>query len=325
MLNAWAVGDGGVIVMWDGMSWVTVPSPTTMNLYSVVFNSPTNGWAVGGSGTTGVILHYNGSWSEWKAVSFTGFAGETDTVNGTLYGVTISQDGMNGFAVGSNGIALYWDGTSDTWFGFPDVSPNTLRGVAMAHDSAEAWAVGDAGTIVHWDGTNWVTMTSNTVTPLYTIQMFNSSAGFAAGGSGNNGTVLMLSGTTWSPYTTFRFGGGSGTLSSSLNATIYSMDMSTSTLGWASGSDGFTMLWTGAEWDCNSNPTMGNLKGISMTHGAGIQAWAVGDGGAILAFNGTAWVPEYPILAIPILMGIGLLAVIFGKTRLFRKQAVPLK
>jgi hypothetical protein len=324
LLNAWAVGDGGVIVMWDGNSWTTVTSPTTMNLYSVVFNSPTNGWAVGGSGSTGIILHYNGTWSEWKAVSFSGFSGATDTINATLYTVTMSTDGMTGFAVGTNGIALFWDGTSNTWFGFTNVSTNTLRGVAMVHNSGDAWAVGDSGTIVHWDGTNWVTMTSNTIATLYTIQMFNTTAGFAAGGSGNNGAVLMLSGTSWSPYTTFRFGGGSGTISSTLNATIYSMDMSTTTLGWASGSDGFTMLWTGAEWDCNSNPAMGNLKGISMIHGTGIQAFAAGDGGVIVAFNGTAWIPEFPILAIPLLMGIGLLAAIFGKTRLFRKQ-IPLK
>jgi hypothetical protein len=320
MLNAWAVGDGGTILFWSGSSWSTVTSPTTMNLYSVVFDSPTDGWAVGGSGTTGIILRYNGTWSEWTAVSFSGYANATDTVNGTLYGVTVSGDGMTGFAVGSNGIALYWDGASDTWFGFTNVSTNTLRAVGMAHDSTDAWAVGDSGTIVHWDGTNWTPMTSGSTSNLYTIQMFNSTAGFAAGGAGDNGSVLMLSGTTWSPFTSFRFGGGSGALTSSLNSTVYSMTLANTTSGWACGSSGFTMYWSGSEWDCNSNPATGNLKGISMVHGNGIQAWAVGDGGTILAFNGAAWVPELPILAIPILMGIGLLAVIFGKNRLFRKQ-----
>ncbi len=49
MLNAWAVGDGGTIVHWSGSSWTTVVSPTTLNLYSVVFTNPTDGWAVGGS------------------------------------------------------------------------------------------------------------------------------------------------------------------------------------------------------------------------------------------------------------------------------------
>ena len=48
-LNAWAVGDNGIIVTWDGTQWQTVSSPTSMNLYSVTFNDVNNGWAVGGS------------------------------------------------------------------------------------------------------------------------------------------------------------------------------------------------------------------------------------------------------------------------------------
>ena len=84
-LNAWAVGDGGTIVMWDGSSWKSVTSPTTDNLYSVVFNNATDGWAVGGSNGKGVILHYNGTWAEWTRISFTGYTDQFDTVNDTLY------------------------------------------------------------------------------------------------------------------------------------------------------------------------------------------------------------------------------------------------
>jgi hypothetical protein len=318
MLNAWAVGDGGTIAMWSGSSWTTVTSPTAMNLYSVVFNNATSGWAVGGSSSQGVILYYNGTWNEWKTVSFNGQAGGTDPINSTLYGVTVTIDGMNGWIVGSNGIALNWYG--GTWYGSPSVSTNTLRSVAMYHGIDDAWAVGDSGTILHWDGAQWTTMTSNTVQPLYTISVLNSSFAMAAGGSGSTGVVLMMNSSGWSTYTNFRFGGGSGTMTSSLNSTVNSITLASATSGWACGDGGITMYWTGSEWDCNSNPTMGNLNSISMIHGgSAIQAWTVGDGGVILAFNGSNWVPELPVIAVPVVLAIGLVAALFAKAKLSKK------
>ena len=316
MLNAWAVGDGGTIAMWSGSSWTTVTSPTAMNLYSVVFNNATSGWAVGGNSNQGVILHYNGTWSEWKTVSFSGNAGGTDPINATLYGVTVSSDGMSGWAVGSNGIALGWDGK--TWFGFTDVSTSTLRAVGMVHGSMDAWAVGDSGTIVHWNGAQWITMKSNTVQPLYTIGILNNSFAMAGGGNGNTGVILMMNSSGWGAFTVFKFGGSGAT--NNLNTTVNSITLASATSGWACGDSGLTMYWTGSEWDCNSNPTMGNLNGISMIHGGNaIQAWTVGDGGVILAFNGTKWVPELPVVAVPVILAIGLVAALFAKTKLFKK------
>jgi hypothetical protein len=289
-----------------------------MNLYSVVFNNATSGWAVGGSSSQGVILYYNGTWNEWKTVSFNGMAGGTDPINSTLYGVTVSSDGMNGWIVGSNGIALNWYG--GTWYGSPSVSTNTLRSVAMYHGIDDAWAVGDSGTILHWDGAQWTTMTSNTVQPLYTIAVANASFAMAAGGSGSTGVVLVMNASGWSTFTNFRFGGGNGAMTSSLNSTVNSITLASASSGWACGDGGLTMCWTGSEWDCDSNPTMGNLNGISMIHGgSAIQAWTVGDGGVIMAFNGTNWVPELPVIAVPIILAIGLVAALFAKTKLSKK------
>jgi hypothetical protein len=322
MLNAWAVGDGGAIAMWDGSSWTTVTSPTSMNLYSVVFSSPTNGWAVGGDDNTGIILYYNGTWMEWKTISFNSDANGTDSINGTLYDITISSDGMTGWAVGANGIVLGWDGC--TWYGFPDVSTSTLYSVGMLHGSMDAWVVGEAGTILHWDGVTWTTMTSNTVHPLYTIGVLNGSFALAGGGSGSEGIVLMMNQSGWSPITSFRFGGGSRELTTSLNATVNSITLSNATSGWACGDTGLTMYWTGSEWACDFYPASSNLNGISMIHGgSAIQAWAVGDSGVIVAFNGSNWVPEFPVIAVPVLLTIGLVATIFAKTRLFKKS-IPL-
>lgn len=315
-LNAWAVGDGGTIVQWNGNSWTTVTSPTTMNLYSVVFNTATDGWAVGGNGNQGVILRYNGTWAEWKRISFTGFTDQFDTVNNTLYGVTVDTNGMNGWIVGAGGVTLNWNG--DTWFGLMGSSANTMRSVAMIHNSPDAWAVGDAGTIMHWTGTAWESMTSPTNMPLYTIQMVNANTGFAAGGSNNEGTVIQFSGSTWQPVTSFVFGAGGATVPT-VNSTIYSMTIGNATSAWACGSNGLVMYWTGTNWECNANIASGNLKGISMVHDTLLQAWVVGDSGQIMAFNGTNWVPELPVFAVPLILAVGLLVAVFAKSKLFKK------
>jgi hypothetical protein len=315
-LNAWAVGDGGTIVMWDGSSWKSVTSPTTENLYSVIFNTATDGWAVGGSSGKGVILHYNGTWAEWTRISFTGYTDKFDSINDTLYSVTIDTPGTNGWIVGAGGTTLNWNG--DTWFGMMGTTANTMRSVAMVHNSAEAWAVGDAGAIMHWTGTAWETMISPTNMPLYGIQMVSSTSGWAVGGSGNEGTVLQLSGTTWSPVTSFVFGAGGATVSS-VNSTIYSITIGNSTSAWACGSNGLVMYWTGTNWECNANIASGNLKGISMIHDTFLQAWTVGDGGKIMAFNGTSWVPELPMFTVPMILAIGLVAAVFVKIKLNKK------
>jgi hypothetical protein len=321
-LNAWAVGDSGTILHWDGTSWSTVSSPTADNLYSVFFVDASTGWAVGGSANNGVILYYNGTWNVWERISFSGFTDHFDMVNGTLYSVTASSDGMTGWIAGANGIALNWNG--DTWFGFTDVSPNNLRSVSMIHDSAEAWAVGDGGTIVHWTGTTWETLTSPTNLALYTIQMENSTSGWAAGGSDETGVVLNMNGSTWSVWDNYLFG-MNGEIQQSINATIYSISLGNSTAAWGCGSNGFVMYWSGNEWSCSTNLIDGNLKSVSMVHGSNvgsIQAWVVGDSGNIMAFNGVTWVPEVPLMAFPLILGVGLLVVVLGKYKLFRKPVL---
>lgn len=61
--EAWAVGYRGiysdaVILHWACNNWTVVPSPTDHRLTSIAMNSPTDGWAVG---VTGTILRYVGT------------------------------------------------------------------------------------------------------------------------------------------------------------------------------------------------------------------------------------------------------------------------
>jgi hypothetical protein len=56
-----------------------------------------------------------------------------------------------------------------------------------------------------------------------------------------------------------------------------------------------------------------------MVHDTLLQAWVVGDSGQIMAFNGTNWVPELPIIAVPLILAVGLLVAVFAKSKLFKK------
>ncbi|MDY7018536.1 MAG: hypothetical protein SU899_00440, partial [Chloroflexota bacterium] len=59
--DVFAVGGGGVILHYDGISWTLMNSGTTYDLYGVWGNSSNDVFAVGDTGT---ILHYDGtSWT----------------------------------------------------------------------------------------------------------------------------------------------------------------------------------------------------------------------------------------------------------------------
>jgi hypothetical protein len=313
-LAAMAVGDGGVIIRWNGTRWSTVNSNTSVNLYSIVLINATNAWAVGGNATKGVILRYNGTWTVWNTAS---------PINSTLFSVSTETDGSSGWIVGANGINLRWDGTQ--WTPMANATTNHLRSVSIVHGTNNAWAVGDNGTIIMWNGSNWTNMTSPSATNLNAIIMVNSSMGWAVGGNGTNtGLIMMLNGTTWNVWNRINFGGGANA-TDKINATLSSITLDTVNSAWTCGAAGTVLYWTGTEWAGQANIVSNNLKGIAMVHGAPSgtsYAWAVGEGGRILAWTGTSWIPEFPIVAIPILMSFVALAAFLGKSKFGKK--IPL-
>jgi hypothetical protein len=316
--GAWAVGDGGTIISWNGTRWSTVTSNTTTNLNSIVMVDPNNGWAVGGGTNSGIILKYNGTWTVINA---------TSAINQTLYAVTTDATGATGWAVGANGTVVYWNGAQ--WAIQTSPTTNTLRSVAMIHGANDVWAVGDSGTILHYNGNTWSNMTSSTTSTLNAIVMVNASAGWAAGGSTNNGVLLYMNGTSWSNWNRINFGGAVnstlGYVTDKINATINSLSIDTANSAWAAGVSGTVLYWTGTEWDGQANIIgSANLRSIAIVHGAASgssYAWAVGDGGKILAWTGTSWIPEFPLMTLPILLSMVALAAFICKS--WRNKKLP--
>lgn len=65
--DAWAVGQDGRIMHWDGRTWSDFDTPTTIDLNAVSMVSASDGWIVGGAigGANSVVLRWDGNrWSE---------------------------------------------------------------------------------------------------------------------------------------------------------------------------------------------------------------------------------------------------------------------
>jgi photosystem II stability/assembly factor-like uncharacterized protein len=138
--NAWAVGDVGTIIHWDGTSWTTVTSPTTNPLLSIWMVGASDGWAVGAAGT---IIRWDGT--SWTTV--------TSPTTSVLYDVFVNT-ASDGWAVGDAGTIIRWDGTS--WTNAPTSTTLTLRSVFYCGD--RGFSVGAQGEILYIapGGTQWI-------------------------------------------------------------------------------------------------------------------------------------------------------------------------
>ena len=135
--NAFAVGDAGTILRYDGQRWApmswqpTQGSATTVTLYDVWGRSPTDVWATG----SGVILHFNGvAWTEAFRL----------TSSIPIHGIWGSPTGNKMFAVGAAGTLVESNNRGATWTQVASTpfGPRTMHSVWGSSDT-DVWAVGD--------------------------------------------------------------------------------------------------------------------------------------------------------------------------------------
>jgi hypothetical protein len=151
---------------WNGSAWSVVPMPLvsgsdTLLAYefsSVDAISPTNVWAVGGSGdhvigiggspSNTLIEHYNGT--AWSIVP-----SPSPGTNNALTGVTESAPnnlwavgyGTPAGAASAQTLTLNWNGTAWATVTSPNQgSPSVLTSVSTAPGDAIVWAAGYSGT-----------------------------------------------------------------------------------------------------------------------------------------------------------------------------------
>ncbi|PVX24147.1 MAG: hypothetical protein CW716_10735 [Candidatus Bathyarchaeum sp.] len=221
--------------------------------------------------------------SSWTKVSIPNdvFVASLDMVNST-----------DGWAVGNDGCLLHWNGTSWTEVASPTYA--NLVFVDML-SSNEGYAVVRQRTspsvlsVIRWDGISWKNMS----TPrgyFNALDMVSSTDGWAVG---NGGAIMHWDGTCWSRQETISYPVEITTgfvVEYNLTNPIESVDMISSTDGWAVGYRGTIVHWDGTCWSLVECPqifasrTIWSVDMVSSTDG-----WAVGDGGRIIRWDGTSW------------------------------------
>ncbi len=303
--RGWAVGEDGVIFLWDGARWLRVPSPANLTLRSVTATSWTDAWAVGGGGT---VLHWDGR--VWSTV---------DAGAAVNLGAVAALAPNDVWIAGQEGLIRHWNGA--TWQTVPSGTDDIIRTLSMLSPT-EGWAAGghvDAQTgaatsfILHWNGQTWSQVFSPVDKPITAISMLSPTLGWAVGVDG----IVRWNGSYWALDPAAERGVFTG------------LAMRSPTEGWAIGSHAghpAAMHWNGQTWevstlDGESVQTIAYLSAdeqiivglVGVTgrrqgagawemrvphlgnHGASVDAlsaddiWLATSGGDVLRWDGTRW------------------------------------
>jgi len=252
-----------IIVMTDGVA--NIRSTNTCNsIYGI--GSANN--TVLANGQSGLAINRNQSWlSVNKASSNT--INDVDMFNDTF-----------GFAVGSSGTILRWNGA--TWSTQSSPVSSTLNGVDI-FNSTYALAVGASGRVLRWNGATWSTVATISNSPtLNKVSAWNGTFAFIAGTRGNNGYVYKSTN-----------GGSSWSQDYSNSLYLRGVKILNRTLAFAVGESGVIARWTGS-WSTFYSPTSDELYSIGAYNNT--LAYAVGgDSGNAVAikWDGVSWTNSY--------------------------------
>lgn len=254
----------GTILHYTDTTWIVAGSATEP-LLSIALDSPTDGWAVG---YTGTFLHFDGkTWSLIPAPT---------KFNQSLFSV-VMLSASDGWAVGNSGSILHYDGQQ--WTAVSSSVTVDLRSIAMSSPQ-EGWAVGVNGTILHYLHGTWSITPSPTRNALNTVTMLSSTEGWAVGDAG---TILHYRAEDGTWETVYR----DPSVDPSTN--LYSISLNTVRAGWIVGQHQLlnysSEVWTETATipihtpikDAQSATAtfyMLNLYSIALAHSG--EGWAVG-------------------------------------------------
>lgn len=244
--DAWAVGDHGTILRWNGVALTRYDSGTIADLTDISFASSTDGWIVGGGGT---VLRWNGT--AWSAAS-------TPAPAVALVGV--SAFGGEVWIFPAAGDALHW--SAGSW-STVSIAPLTSVAATYTSGAGDIWLANATGSTVHLESGAFVARGSS-LNPVTAIWGSGSDAYV-----GSNGTdVAYWNGSTWGalpvlPSYTYALGGWSSGPSHVVVA----------------GTSGALRHFDGANW---SAPLVTALHpDLEDVGGHGVDVFAVGEGGSV--------------------------------------------
>jgi hypothetical protein len=171
--DAWAAGDGGAVLRYNGLIWRAVTMPAQL--------AGANWWGLTGELGKTWLIGDRGVWM-WDAVS----DGFTQVYTGPGPAAAwrgIWSDGASTvWVVGDDGrIRRIGPAGTDVL----DVQGDDLLAVSGA-TATDVWAVGRRGRIVHWDGQRWFDYLPKTRRDLHAVHMADSATVWATGDAGGD-------------------------------------------------------------------------------------------------------------------------------------------
>jgi len=181
--NIWAVGDGGIILKYDGSQWQKIELPFFFgtNLRAIYFTDADHGYIGGENGT--VLRYANGTWTFLN----------NNVVSSTINDVYVSSNNTGWFA-GWN--LYYYDGNVFTSYSLPG---NAYIYDLFFKNDTTGWAVGyrtsDYKQIIYkYKNHTWTIDTVLGSGILYSIQMLSNGTGWAGA---TNGILYHYNGSKW--------------------------------------------------------------------------------------------------------------------------------
>lgn len=295
--SAWAVGDTGTLLRWDGTQFQPMGSGVAETLFGVWGSSDRDVWAVG---DLGVILHYDGS-------TISRLANPLGTVRLSAIWGSGPQDV---WAVGSSGSVLHWDGASwqvmvspSSFVTFVSVfgsgpsdvyvlagrsawrwngsewSSARQEGTALLHGFArspnDVWLLRAGGQLLHFDGAAWTRDQVPTTSRQLLALAPAGADGVWVGGS--DGEIHLGRGGEWVQRSGHTFSPGLGLLNEIFAVASDNI--------WACG-DYQTLHWDGKVWRAEGPDSM--LCGALFGTGAD-DIWLMSKQGLVLHYDGMQW------------------------------------
>jgi hypothetical protein len=287
-IQGFAVGDNGAAVgaawRWDGTpgGWLVSPPGAVATLRGVQILNPNEAIAVGDTDDR----------TRWNGASWTPEGGVViATANWRSVFATASNDEwIVGSAVGGVASIAHWDGVAWTAFAPPNVPVAVNLNSIQMLSFSDGWAVGQGGAIIRWDGLSWKSIASPVASPnnLRSVWLASSADGWAVGDAAAPALsqIFRWDGANWGLYQT-------SPVASQLNAIHGTDTTNVFAVGNApgAGSPPAIVRWTGGPAWTNISPAgvaLGlNLYGVFVVNPT--LAFAVGDTGTMLRWDGTLW------------------------------------
>lgn len=308
---AWAVGEDGLAIRWDGQGWRETETPTNALLTDVSIVSETEVWAVGGERDDStfhyqlVLFRWDGD--AWQSMPITptsvvlpiwsieilpsgegmlaGWNGafwydgqEWEQIYlGAVYGLSLLS-ANDGWLVGPQGKLLHWDGHELTGHDHPWPHPSPppdMYDVDMAA-ADDVWAVGASSQLWHWDGQEWVAVSAPPFAGSHLVRavsMVSSDDGWALTRFAHTGSGFL-----------WRWDGQEWRSRAALDGEGWGLKLSGSDNGWVVGQHGQALQWDGDWW--GERPTS---FGQAIDGVAADDVWIGGPAANFWHWNGQQW------------------------------------